>query len=77
LACIAIQLVVLAQWLILGRCVLNEIENEGSSSESIHLIQFSEWMQIPLKEFKDGFILINSIAPSFLQISRIAGEIGL
>jgi len=77
LACIAIQLVVLAQWLILGRCVLNEIENEGSSSESIYIIQFSEWMQIPLKEFKDGFILINSIAPSFLQISRIAGEIGL
>ena len=77
LACIAIQMLVMAQWLILGRCILNEIENEGLTSESLLMIQFSEWMQIPLKEFKDGFILINSIAPSFLQISRIAGEIGL
>ena len=70
-------MLVMAQWLILGRCVLNEIENEGLTNESLLMIQFSEWMQIPLKEFKDGFILINSIAPSFLQISRIAGEIGL
>jgi hypothetical protein len=67
----------MAQWLILGRCVLNEIENEGASTESVFITDISEWMQIPVKEFKDGFVLINSIAPSFLQMSRIAGDLGI
>ena len=70
-------MLVMAQWLILGRCILNELENEDASTESVFVTDWSEWMQIPEKEFKDGFILINSIAPSFLQISRIAGDLGL
>ena len=77
LLCLAIQMLVMAQWLILGRCILNELENEDASTESVFVTDWSEWMQIPEKEFKDGFILINSIAPSFLQISRIAGDLGL
>lgn len=77
LLCIAIQMLVMTQWLIYGGCILNEIENEGLSTESVFVTGLSEWMQIPVKEFKDGFILINSIAPTFLQISRIAGELGL
>lgn len=70
-------MLVMTQWLIYGGCILNEIENEGLSTESVFVTGLSEWMQIPVKEFKDGFILINSIAPTFLQISRIAGELGL
>jgi len=77
LICIAIQMLVMTQWLIYGGCILNEIENEGLSKESVFVTEFAEWMQITEKECKDGFILINSIAPSFLQISRIAGELGL
>jgi hypothetical protein len=67
----------MAQWLILGRCILNEIENEGASTESVFITDISEWMQIHVKEFKDGFVLINRIAPSFLQMSRIAGDLGI
>lgn len=70
-------MLVMTQWLIYGGCILNEIENEGRSKESVFVTELAEWMQISEKEFKDGFILINSIAPSFLQISRIAGELGL
>lgn len=77
LLCIALQMLAMAQWLILGRCILNEIENEGASTESMLIIDISEWMQIPVKEFKDGFVLINSIAPSFLQMSRIAADLGI
>ena len=77
LLCLAINFVVLTQWLILGRCILNEVENNGASKESSMMIDVAEYFNIPLQEFKDGYVLINSLAPSFLQMSRIAGALGL
>ena len=77
LICLAVNLLVMTQWLILGRCVLNEIENEGRTKESTIMMDIAEHWQIPFLEFKDGFILITSLAPSFLQMSLIAGELGL
>jgi len=75
--CLAIQILVLTQWLLLGRCVLNEIENGGESIESEPMVRVAEWFGIPFQEFKDGFVLINSLAPSFLHMSRIAGALGI
>ena len=76
--CLAIHLVVMTQRAFLkGKCFLNKIENEGLSDESEISIQMSEWLQIPLDELKQGFILINGLAPNFLHLSRLAGALGL
>jgi hypothetical protein len=77
LICIAVNMVVMTQWLILGNCVINRFEGDGTTTESAVMIDIAKYWQIPFQEFKDGFILINALAPSFLQISRIAGALGL
>ena len=77
LICLAIQIVVMTQWIVLGRCFLNSIENGGTSAESETMMNVAEWFQIPFDEFKHGFVLINSLAPSFLQMSRLAGALKL
>ena len=78
MVCLAIHLTVITQWAFLkGKCFLNKIENEGLSDESEISIQISEWLQIPLDELKQGFILINGLAPNFLHLSRLAGALGL
>jgi hypothetical protein len=74
LICIAIQILLLAQWLVVGHCVLNPLENDGST-ESFMMIRASEWFGVPLEEFKRGFVLINSVAPSFFQMGRLAGAL--
>jgi hypothetical protein len=75
--CLAIHLVIIVQWAILGNCILNRIENEGRTDESEFVIQTSEYLKIPLEEFKHGMILVNSLAPNFLHLSRLAGALGL
>lgn len=78
LLCLAIHLVASAQWAILqGRCFLNRIENNGLSDESEALLHVSAWLQIPFTELKQGFVLVNALAPSFLHLSRLAGALGL
>ncbi len=77
LLCLAIEIVVMTQWVVLGRCFLYKIESGGASSESETMMQVAEWFQIPYDEFKNGFVLINSLAPSFLQMSRLAGALNL
>ena len=77
LICLAIQLLVMTLWLVLGSCFLNKIENGGASTESEAMMHIAEQLGIPFDEFKHGFVLINSLAPSFLQMSRLAGALGL
>ena len=75
--CLAFHLVVITQWAVLGRCFLHRIENEGRTDESEFAIQASEYFKIPLEELKQGFILVNGLAPNFLHLSRLAGALGL
>jgi hypothetical protein len=76
--CLAIHLIVITQWAALrNHCALNIIENEGRTDESEFAIQASEYFNIPLEELKQGFILVNGLAPNFLHLSRLAGALGL
>jgi len=77
IVCLAIHLLVMAQWSILGNCFLNRIENEGKSDESEILLNAADWFQIHPEELKRGYVLINSLAPNFLHLSRLAGALGL
>lgn len=76
LICIAIQILLHAQWLIVGHCVLNPLENENNgTTDSFAMVRASECLGIPIEDFKKGFLLINSVAPSFFQMGRLAGAL--
>lgn len=74
--CLAAQLLVMTQWLVLGHCILNPLENNGSTT-SITIERVAGWMKIPVEAFEKGFVLINAAAPSFLKLSRLAAALGL
>jgi hypothetical protein len=76
LLCLAGQILAMVQWLVFGHCLLNPLENNGST-ESAAMEWTAEWLRIPLENFKRGFVLVNAAAPSFLNLSRIAGYLGL
>lgn len=76
LAAIAIQMLVIIQWVVIGHCILNPIENNGSKNS--HAAEsLAEWLQLPMEEFNKGIALIHTAAPSFLQFSRLARSLGI
>ena len=75
--CLAVHVIVITQWAILGHCILNSIENGGASNESEWTIYIASAFEIPIEEFKHGMILVNGLAPNFLHLSRLAGALGL
>ena len=75
--CLAVHVIVITQWAILGNCILNRIENEGASDDADWMIYFASVFQIPIEELKHGMILVNGLAPNFLHLSRLAGALGL
>ena len=77
LLCLAAHVLVMAQWSILGNCVLNRIENGGTSDESEILLGVADWLNIDPEELKRRFILVNILAPIMLHLSRLAGAHGL
>jgi hypothetical protein len=76
LAAIAVQTLVMIQWVVIGYCILNPIENNGSKNSHI-TESISEWIQLPIEEVNKGIALIQTAAPSFLQFSRLARLLGI
>lgn len=76
LAAIAIQTLVILQWVVVGHCILNPIENNGST-HSAATEKLAAWLKIPVEEFNKISALVSTAAPSFLQMSRLAGSLGL
>ena len=74
--CLAGQILAMVQWLVFGYCLMNPLENNGSS-ESFVMKRVSEWLRIPLENFQRGLVLVNAAAPSFLELSKIAGYLGI
>ncbi len=74
--CLAGQILAMVQWLVFGYCLMNPLENNGSS-ESFVMKRVSEWLRIPLENFQKGLVLVNTAAPSFLELSKIAGYLGI
>ncbi len=73
---IAIQTLIILQWVLVGHCVLNPLENNGSK-HSLTTESLAAWIGLPVAEFEKGIALIHTAAPSFLQFSRLAGALGL
>jgi hypothetical protein len=76
LAAIAIQTLVILQWVVVGHCLLNPLENNGSI-HSIATEKLATWMKIPFEEFNKISVMVSTASPSFLQLSRLAGSLGL
>ena len=51
------------QWVILGKCVISPIENNGSRYSAMHEA-LAAYIGIPVRDFTKGFILIMSVAPT-------------
>ena len=64
-----------AQWLVIGTCIINPIENHGSRYSIMH-----EWMAseigIPVCDFTKGFILIMSVSPTCIMAGRVYRALG-
>ena len=73
---LAISLMVTAQWQVIGTCILNPIENEGGQY-AVFVEKLAGWFKLPVEESDKGFTLVNMLSPSFAQMSRIAGALGL
>jgi hypothetical protein len=76
LLCLAAQVLVMVQWLVVGHCLLTPLETDGAT-ESPLMERFSDWIQVPLENFKKGFVLVNAAAPSFLKLSKVAAYLGV
>jgi len=63
------------QWVILGKCILAPIENNGSRYPA-----FYEWLasyfDIPIREFSKGYMLIMSTAPTFVMAALLSTSLG-
>jgi hypothetical protein len=73
---IAIELLVMVQWVVLGYCVLSPLENNGSTN-SAACDYLAELLQIPVDAINKGIVVVNCAAPCFLTLSRIAGALGV
>ena len=58
------------QWIMVGKCILSPIENNGSRYSAMHEA-LAIWSGIPIREFTKGFILIMSVAPTCAIASRL------
>jgi hypothetical protein len=77
LICICITILLMTQWLVLGRCILNAIENNDGSTESEMMVYLSSLLQIPLESIKNGYILTNFVSPMFAHFSRLCRYFGI
>jgi hypothetical protein len=76
LLCITAEILAMVQWLVIGYCLMNPLEN-GGSKEPLLIQSVADWLRIPLENFQQGLVLVNAAAPSFLKLSRIAGYLGI
>ena len=74
--CLSFNIILMTQWLVLGGCVLTQIETPGTDESFI-----TKWMadvsQTPIEAVKQAWTLINTASPTFFQLSRLAGALGL
>lgn len=73
---IAIELLVILQWVVVGYCILSPFENNGSTN-SAACDYLAELLQIPVDAINKGIVAVNCAAPCFLTLSRIAGALGV
>jgi len=77
LICICLTILIMTQWLVLGRCILHTIENDDGSSDSEFMTYLSSLLQIPLESIKNGYILTNVVSQMFAQFSLLCRYFGL
>jgi hypothetical protein len=69
---IMIEFFIVIQWVLLGGCILNPIENNGSKYSAFH-----EWaskqLGIGVREFNKGSILITNVAPTCAMAGILFG----
>jgi hypothetical protein len=70
------QIVLMAQWLLLGKCILSPIENNGSRHPAV-LEGAANMMGIPIKDFNAGWLLINTVSPAFYMAARLSRVLGI
>jgi hypothetical protein len=75
LLCIMIEFFIVIQWVILGGCILNPIENSGSRYSAFH-VWASELLGIGVREFNKGTILITNVAPTCAMAGILFGLLG-
>jgi hypothetical protein len=72
LLCIMVEFFIAIQWIILGGCILNPIENSGSRYSAFH-----EWaatqLGIGVRDFNKGSILITNVAPTCAMAGILFG----
>jgi hypothetical protein len=73
---IAIELLVILQWVVVGYCILSPLENNGSTN-SAACDYLADLLQIPVDAINKGIVAVNCAAPCFLTLSRIAGALGV
>ena len=72
---IMVEFFIVIQWVILGGCILNPIENNGSKHSALH-----EWaagqLGIGVREFNRGSILVTCVAPTCAMAGILFGLLG-
>lgn len=72
---IMIEFFIAIQWVLLGNCILNPIENNGSKYSVFH-----EWaanqLGIGVRDFNKGSILITNVAPTCAMAGILFGLLG-
>lgn len=76
LLAVLVNIGILVQYLILNTCVLTFIETPGEN-ESFITIGLATLTQTPLEAVKHAVTLINFVAPTFLELSKIAERLGV
>ena len=71
LIALACNILLLLQWLILEYCILTEFETPGLH-DSIMLTWVVDYTQTPIDDVKKAWTLINTAAPIFFELSRLA-----
>lgn len=72
---IMIEFFIVIQWVLLGGCILNHIENNGSKYSAFHEWA-SEQLGIGVREFNRGTILITNVAPTCAMAGILFGLLG-
>jgi hypothetical protein len=69
---IMIEFFIVIQWVLLGGCILNPIENNGSKYSALHE-WFANQLGIDIRDFNKGSILITNVAPTCAMAGILFG----
>lgn len=75
LVAVALEVAAMVQWVVFGHCLLNPLETGRSTSAGSEFV--ARMMGLPTADFDKGFVLIQCVAPMFVQLSRIAAALGI